>query len=126
MLRQTKLIQKILHTTDMEDCGIDITPAREKPYGADVDGPAFAEEWDYPSVIGMLLYLVNTRPDIQFAVHQCARFTHAPRDCHAQAVKRICRYLQGTKEKGLVFRPSTISDGKALKLDCYVESIPNH
>jgi hypothetical protein len=47
------------------------------------------------SVIGMLMYLSNNAyPEIQFAVHQCARFTHFPRNIHAKAVKRICRYLK--------------------------------
>ena len=59
----------------------------------------------------------NTRPDIQFAVHQCARFTHNPKASHSVALKRICKYLKGTRDKGLVFNPSP-----DLKLDCYVDS----
>ena len=58
----------------------------------------------------------NSRPDISFAVHQCARFTHAPQHSQAIAVKRILRYLQGTKEKGLILEP--ISD---LQVDCDVD-----
>ncbi len=66
----------------------------------------------------MLLYLSsNSRPDIQFAVYQCARFTHNPKHSHADAVKRICRYLQGTKDKGLEFVPT-----KEMELDCYVDA----
>ena len=84
----------------------------------DEDGERYQEEWSYPSVIGMLLYLSsNSRPDIQFAVHQCARFTHNPKKSHAEAVKRICRYLQGTKHKGLEF---TLT--KQMELDCYVDA----
>ena len=66
----------------------------------------------------MLMYLVsNSRPDISFAVHQCAWFTHAPQHSHAIAVKRILRYLQGTKEKELILEPT--SD---LQVDCYVDA----
>ena len=55
----------------------------------------------------MMLYLAsNTRPDISFAVHQCDRFTKNTKVSHNTAVKRICRYLQGTKDNGLVFNPS--------------------
>ena len=62
-----------------------------------------------------MLYLAsNTRPDISFAVHQCARFTHNTKVSHAAAVKRICRYLQGTKDNGLVFNIP-----KKLVVDCY-------
>jgi hypothetical protein len=60
----------------------------------------FDEEWDYASIIGMLMYLsANTQPDIAFAVHQAARFTHNPRASHAAAIKRILRYLKATKDK---------------------------
>ncbi len=66
----------------------------------------------------MLLYLSsNSRPDIQFAVHQCARFTHSPRASHAQAIKQIAKYLAGTKTRGLTFSPDP-----NVKLDCYVDA----
>ena len=53
------------------------------------------------------MYLANnTRPDIAYATHQCARYTHAPKESHALAVKRIVRYLQGTSTKGLAISPS--------------------
>ena len=81
-------------------------------------GPPFNESWKYATVIGMLLYLAsNFCPDISFAVHQCAQFTHALQHSHAIAVKRILRYLQGTKEKGLILEPT--SD---LQVDCYVDA----
>ena len=117
-LKQEHLITKVLEATRMEDCTSVPTPAAEKPLGKDKDGPEFKETWNYPSVVGMLLYLSgNSRPDIAFAVHQAARFTHAPKQVHAVAIKRILRYLQGTKEQGLIFKPS-----KDWKLDCYVDA----
>ena len=66
----------------------------------------------------MMLYIAsNTRPDISFVIQQCARFTHNPKVSHEKAVKRICRYLQGTKENSLVFNPS-----KKLVVDCYADA----
>ena len=66
----------------------------------------------------MLLYLTsNTIPDLSFAVHQCAQFTHNTKVSHETAVKRISRYLQGTKYNGLVFNPS-----KKLVVDCYADA----
>ena len=66
----------------------------------------------------MMLYLTsNTRPDISFAIHQCVRFTHNTKASHKTAVKRICRYLQGTNDNGLVFNPS-----KKLVVDCYADA----
>ena len=76
------------------------------------------EKWSYSSVVGMLLYLAsNSRPDIAFATHQCARFTHSPKASHEAAILRICRYLQGTKDDGLIFTPTT-----DLNVDCYVDA----
>ena len=66
----------------------------------------------------MLLYLsTNTRPDISFAVSQVARFTSAPKQSHASAVKTIVRYLKRTYDKGLIVIP----DG-TLNLTCYVDA----
>ena len=66
----------------------------------------------------MMLYLAsNTRPDISFAVHQCARFTQNTKVSHETSVKRIYRYLQGTEDNGLVFNPS-----KTLVVDFYADA----
>ena len=77
---QTGLIQKVLEATGMEDCnGLPTTTKVEAPIGIDVNGSEAKIDWpnSYASVIGMMLYLAsNTRPDIFFAVNQCARFTH--------------------------------------------------
>ena len=50
----------------------------------------------YKSMIGSLLYLMASRPDIMFSVCLCARFQSCPKESHLIAVKRIIRYLKGT------------------------------
>ena len=55
----------------------------------------------YRSMIGILLYLTASRPDIMFSVCMCARFQAAPRECHLTVVKRILRYLKFTPNVGL-------------------------
>jgi hypothetical protein len=115
---QTGLIDKVLKYCRMTDCNTKSTPAASTPLGTDANGKHRQEDWDYATAIGMLLYLSsNSRPDIQFAVHQCARFTHVPRASHEEAIKRICRYLKGTRNKGLTFNPST-----EYTMDCYVDA----
>jgi hypothetical protein len=112
---QKSLIAKILKSCNMSDCNSKSTPANQTPLGSDINGAPFDRSFDYASIVGMMLYLSsNSRPDIQFAVHQCARFTHNPKRSHGDAILRICRYLQGTKDKGLRFKPTC-----DLKLDCY-------
>jgi len=81
-MTQEGLIKKVLKTTAMEGSNRKTTPANATPLGIDEHGKLYKEDWNYASVIGMLLYLSsNTRRDIQFAVHQCARFIHNPRSC---------------------------------------------
>ena len=119
ILRQSGLINKIITTTGYTNMNGNVKiPAKEPPLALDANGSPFQEEYDYNSVVGMLLYLVNTRPDIQYSVHSCCRFVHNPRKSHAEAIKRICRYLIATKDKGLTFNVNT----KDLKLNCYVDA----
>lgn len=117
-MKQSGLIAKVLATCGMTACHAKATPSNQVPLGTDVNGEPVTGKFDYASAVGMLMYLSsNSRPDIQYAVHQCARFTHFPRKSHEDAICRICRYLQGTKDKGLRFKPE-----EDLKLDCYVDA----
>ena len=117
-LTQKGLIQKAINYVGLADGNSKPTPAAANPLGADKHGEPFHEDWNYAAAIGMLLYVSsNTQPDIQFAVHQCARFTHNPKKSHGEAVKRICQYLLGTKEWGILFTPN-LAEG----LNCYVDA----
>ena len=55
----------------------------------------------YRSLIGSLLYLTASRPDILFSVCLCARFQSAPTETHLLAVKRIFKYLINTLNLGI-------------------------
>ena len=106
-LSQKGLIAKIIETTGMKDCNPNWTPAAQVALDKDEDGEPMQEAWNYPSVVGMLLYLtMNTRPDIQFAVSQVARFNHNPKRSHAAAVKTIIRYLKRTENMGMYVDPN--------------------
>jgi hypothetical protein len=83
-----------------------------------LDGAPFREKWDYRRTIGKLNFLEkSTRPEIAYAVHQCARFANNPRKSHANAVKYCCRYLLGTKNEGLILRPDP-SKSFEVHVDC--------
>ncbi|KAJ9547523.1 LOW QUALITY PROTEIN: hypothetical protein OSB04_020066 [Centaurea solstitialis] len=58
----------------------------------------------YRAIIGSLLYLTASRPDIMFATCFCARFQANPKESHMLAVKRILRYLKGTPNRGLWYQ----------------------
>ena len=78
------------------------TPSSTTNLGIDKDGDIFRESWNYATIMGMLTYLANnSRPDIPFTIHQCARFTHTHRHSHVTGVKHILRYFNGIKDKGM-------------------------
>ncbi|XP_062020716.1 secreted RxLR effector protein 161-like [Rosa rugosa] len=57
----------------------------------------------YRSMIGSILYLTASRPDISYSVGVCARFQANPKESHLEAVKRIIRYVSGTMNCGFYF-----------------------
>ncbi|CAL8174550.1 unnamed protein product [Prunus armeniaca] len=71
----------------------------------------------YRSVVGSLIYLTNTRPDIVHAVSVVSRFMSDPSNHHFAAVKRILRYIQGTKGYGIRY-----TQGKKAQLVGYTDS----
>nr|GEZ30169.1 uncharacterized mitochondrial protein AtMg00810-like [Tanacetum cinerariifolium] len=54
----------------------------------------------YRGMIGTLLYLIASKPDLQFAICMCARYQARPIEKHVHAVKRIFQYLRGTVHRG--------------------------
>jgi hypothetical protein len=118
-LVQPGLINKIIHLCRLEDeSNHHKNPATEILH-ADTAGPEREHGWNYRTIIGMLTYLsTSTCPDIAFSVHQCARFSVAPKRLHEIAVRRIVRYLKGTKDQGYILQPSSTHHN----LDCYVDA----
>nr|GEZ67137.1 uncharacterized mitochondrial protein AtMg00810-like [Tanacetum cinerariifolium] len=77
------------------------TPMVEKSkLDEDKEGKAI-DPSHYRGMIGTLLYLTASRPDLQFAICMCARYQARPTEKHVHAVKRIFRYLCGTVNQGL-------------------------
>ena len=103
-LQQGAYIKKVLERFDMADCAPMRTPfptGIKLPLGAEGNyNKSFPE---YASAVGSLMYLmVCTRPDLAFAVGAVSRFMSCPVEEHWEAVKRILRYVQGTKDNKLV------------------------
>ncbi|KAI3681921.1 hypothetical protein L6452_36728 [Arctium lappa] len=98
---QSKYVQDILTKFGFSDSKPASTPMEtHKQITADLEG----EDMDvhhYRSMIGSLMYLTASRPDIMFPVCVCARFQVRPKQSHFQAVKRIFRYLKGKPRLGL-------------------------
>ena len=87
----------------MEDCKEVATPiATNFLLDADEDGQPM-DSTKYRGLIGSLLYLITSRPDIQFGVCLCARFQANPKESHFKATKRILKYLKGTTNVRLLY-----------------------
>nr|GFA43090.1 uncharacterized mitochondrial protein AtMg00810-like [Tanacetum cinerariifolium]GFA54702.1 uncharacterized mitochondrial protein AtMg00810-like [Tanacetum cinerariifolium] len=91
-------ILKKFSLTDGKSASIPIDT--EKPLLKDPDGED-VDVHTYRLMIGSLMYLTSSRPDIMFAVCACARFQVTPKASHLHAVKRIFRYLKGKPHLGL-------------------------
>ncbi|GJS46669.1 hypothetical protein Tco_0596790 [Tanacetum coccineum] len=100
-LSQDKYVGDILKKFGYTDVRTTSTPMdRENPWGKD----GLGKDVDlhlYRSIIGSVMYLTASRPDIMFAVCVCARHQVTPKECHLHAVKRIFRYLKGHPLLGL-------------------------
>ncbi|KAI3815669.1 hypothetical protein L1987_15348 [Smallanthus sonchifolius] len=112
-LHQTKYVQDILSKYKMSDSTTYGTPIpvnhglHPDRDGKDVDSRL------YRGMIGSLMYLTASRPDIMFAVCLCSRFQSQPKESHMIAVKRIFRYLKGKPRLGLWYSKQQSFDFKA-------------
>ena len=71
----------------------------------------------YQRLVGKLIYLSHTRPDIAFAVSLVSQFMHNPKEDHLQAIFRILRYLKGSPERGLLFS----KQDKSLDVEAFAD-----
>ena len=87
----------------MEDCKSISTPMNQNEKFNKDDGAEKVEESKYRSLIGCLMYLIATRPDMMFTVSLLSRFRHCASEVHFQAAKRIVRYIEGTTNYGIKY-----------------------
>ena len=75
------------------------------------------DKGSYQRLVGRLIYLTHTRPDIAFAVSVVSRFMHKPKEMHLKAVHRILQYLKGNPGKGILFKK-----GESMTLEAYTDA----
>ncbi|GJR89717.1 ribonuclease H-like domain-containing protein [Tanacetum coccineum] len=116
-INQSKYANEILKKFDLHKSDpvdtlmVERTKLDEELPGIPVD------QTQYHSMIGSLMYLTSTRPDLVFAVCMCARYQSKPTKRHIEAVKRVFWYLQGTINMGLWYPKDT-----AMALIAYADA----
>ena len=117
-LKQPCLINRILKESELEEANSKDVPVVKPLLQKATQAQKLPKEpFHYRSIVGMLSYLCGTRPDICMATHQVSRFSNAPKATHFNAVKRIVKYLAGTKDKGLILKPD-----KSKGIECFVDA----
>ena len=109
-ISQPYLIQQIIEEVGISNRMIDkptpvvSTKILKRTEGAPIfDGKHF----HYRRVVGKLIFLAkSTRPDIAYAVHQCARFSIEPEQSHTDAIIHLARYIRDTKNEGIILDPN--------------------
>ncbi|KAE8697713.1 hypothetical protein F3Y22_tig00110610pilonHSYRG00140 [Hibiscus syriacus] len=103
VLCQKKFVLELLTKTVMKGAAACSTPMILASKLSADEGKLLTDATEYRSIVGSLLYMCHTRPDLIYSVGRVAQFMHAPREAHMVAVKRILRYLAGTIDYGLLF-----------------------
>jgi hypothetical protein len=109
-ISQTKYTQDLLKRFGMKDAKPVKTPMRTDGHLDLNKGGKSVDQKTYQSMIGSLLYLYASRPDIMLSVCMCARFQSDPKECHLVAVKRILRYLVSTPCFGIWYPKGSTFD----------------
>lgn len=98
---QKNYIESILHQMNMAKCKPSMTPMGVNEKLQDDGSEDCSDPGMFRSLIGRLLYITHTRPNVCFAVNYLSRFMNQPRKSHFIATKRVVRYLAGSRELGL-------------------------
>ena len=103
-IKRRKYILDLLAEVGMINCKPAETPIVTN-YGLQfIEGAEMEDQDQYRRLVGKLIYLSHTRPDIAYVVSVMSKFMHRPHVQHMEAVMRLLRYLKGTSNRGILLR----------------------
>ncbi|XP_068483246.1 uncharacterized mitochondrial protein AtMg00810-like [Phaseolus vulgaris] len=116
-ISQQKYITDLLKETGKTACKPASTPIDPNIELGSAEEDNVADKEMYQRLVGRLIYLSHTRPDIAFAVSLVSQFMHQPKEAHLQAALRIVQYLKGTLGRGILFKRN-----KSVRLEAYTDA----
>ncbi|CAJ2640890.1 unnamed protein product [Trifolium pratense] len=102
-ISQQKYITDLLQETGKTACKPACTPIDPNIKLGNAEEDVAVNKERYQRLVGKLIYLSHTRPDVAFAVSLVSQFMHQPKEIHLQAALRIVQYLKGTPGRGILF-----------------------
>ncbi|XP_047313741.1 uncharacterized mitochondrial protein AtMg00810-like [Impatiens glandulifera] len=112
-INQAKYTKELLKKFGMKSYSADLTPMRSSiKLEKDEDGKS-VDITAYRGIIGSLLYITASQPDILFAVGVCGRFQANPKQAHYTAAKIILKYLKETQDLGLCKKQTSVATSTA-------------
>lgn len=102
-LCQRKYALDLLSSTGMTGCKPSSFPMIPNLKLSKTDGELFTDVGMYRRIVGRLMYLTITRPDLTFAVNKLCQYSAAPRSSHLTEVHKVLQYIKGTVGQGLFY-----------------------
>ncbi|GJV62522.1 ribonuclease H-like domain-containing protein [Tanacetum coccineum] len=114
-LTQRKYCIELLHEFGMLGCKPVYVPTKPNTvlnFKPSEEDPSLVNITGYQKLLGKLIYLIHTRPDISYSVHCLSQHMHAPLKSHLDSAFHVLRYLKGSSGKGLryVYNPDQYTD----------------
>ena len=103
-ISQQKYVTDLLKETSKTACKPASTPIDPNLRLGMAEEDAAVDREMYQRLVGRLIYLSYTRPDIAYAVSVTSQFMHSPKEVHLQVAHRVLEYLKGTPGKGILFK----------------------
>ncbi|XP_021774132.1 uncharacterized protein LOC110738071 [Chenopodium quinoa] len=125
MIHQQKYIKELIKKYKLDNVKTNNTPMGIATRLDEVPTGTCVDQSMYRGMIGSLLYLTASRPNISFSVGLCARFQANPKESHLKAVKRILRYLKGTDDLSLFYPRSDFFDSNGVTDANYAGDLVN-